>query len=443
MFNPSIPPENAYSIILCSWTHSTIPCLWIETLKAADKIWIPSGYNKICLNDIVNEERISVIPVGIDRNIFNNHPVIQNETFCTSKKIKFLFVGDINWHKGVDSVLQAYTDEFSPDESVCLIIKGTSKNQDKYTQEILNKISFYQSCDNRPEIIYIPDELDENKLAGLYKECSCLVYPYRTESSLVPVLESMFCETPVITTGFGPSIEFCNNKNSYLLKSNQIRADINKIDDMETISKPVFAEIDIPELRQIMRQIYENYNVAKEKAKIAYEEIVPKYDIENTITMILEELEKIPQKTIYRIVKQKYQDLLFQGYNALEKNDFLGAIANFNNILEQDPKDSFARLGLGSTYVDLKEYDKALEQLALSIKTHPYNLQAYQLMAITLFNLGEKELSLMFFKKFAELKPDEPLMAERISAISKLIAASPEPEMTKISKYEQYKELIS
>ena len=64
-------------------------------------------------------------------------------------------------------------------------------------------------------------------------------------------------------------------------------------------------------------------------------------------------------------------------------------------------------------------------------------------MAITLFNLGEKELSLMFFKKFAELKPDEPLMAERISAISKLIAASPEPEMTKISKYEQYKELIS
>lgn len=439
-FEPAYLSENTYFIILNSWVHSSIPYVWLETLKMADQIWVPSRYNKNCLKEVIDHERINILPVGINKKKFNEH--IDNikgiSLIPTTKFCKFLFTGDICWYSGLDLLLKAYTDEFLPEEDVCLVIKGRVK-KNKYSDEILNKISFYQSFSESPEIIYIPQELTIEELASLYRASTCVVYPYRTESVLLPVLESMFSCIPVITSDFGPSAEFCNDKNSYLLKTCLVKTYNKKVDGMDMLSEPVFGEINILELRHTLRQVYENYGMAKEKAKIAHKEIVSKYDMENTITLILQELQKIEQKPVYSPINQKYKNILLEGFDFLEKNDLLSGVANFNKVLEYDVNNSMTHLGLGSAYLILKEYEKAIQHLELSIKNNPYNLQAYQLMAIVFFNMDQKELSLLFFKKIAELKPAEPLIFERIGSIAKLIPLN----TVKPKKYEYYKKFLN
>ena len=435
--------KDSYSIILGLWMYNTIPENWKEPLKNIDRMWVPSEYSKNCMSNFIPSKRISVIPPGIDGNIFNNTG--ESYKIPSSKKVKFLFTGDISWYSGFDLLFKAYTEEFSPEEDVTLVILKhhmlqenyfikTDFVQDKYTNMNLQKIFTYQSLPDTPEIVYLQDYLNIDQLAGLYRASSCLVYTFRTESLLLPVLESMFSGTPVITTKFGPATEVCNDSNCYILEPRLIKGTNQALNNQNMMTEPVFAEVDIMDLRKTMRNIYNNYTQAQEKAKTAYAEVRKKYSIDNTIKFILKELKSIPKTPI---IKQLNHSILFEGFNALEENKFDRAEEIFNNVLEYSPNDSSANLGVGSVYLNAGQYDKALYHLAISIKTNPSRIESYSLMAFTLFALNETELAYLFFKKLAELTPNDPLFAERAEAVNKLI----NPDLPK-SKYDYLRELV-
>jgi glycosyltransferase involved in cell wall biosynthesis len=103
---------------------------------------------------------------------------------------------------------------------------------------------------------YIPNYRD---MGRLYRSADCLVNPTRGEGWNLPLLESMACGVPGITTNWSAHTEFANKNNSYLLE------DISMVPAIHPrqICQPFlqygkWAEPTVKELRDKMRYAYEN-----------------------------------------------------------------------------------------------------------------------------------------------------------------------------------------
>lgn len=63
-------------------------------------------------------------------------------------------------------------------------------------------------------------------------------------------------------------------------------------------------------------------------------------------------------------------------------------IGMLNGILQQNPKDSFARYGLAMAYAAEGKTDEALREFATTIEHNPDYVPAYQMSAQTLIKVG-------------------------------------------------------
>src|SRR5207302_1409289 len=102
----------------------------------------------------------------------------------------------------------------------------------------------YQARSDAAEIEYLHQNLREEELAGLYTACDCLVHPYRGEGFGLPIAEAMACGLPVIVTGYGAALDFCNDENAFLIPASIRCFPERKLGDLETVDYPWLAEPD-------------------------------------------------------------------------------------------------------------------------------------------------------------------------------------------------------
>src|SRR5438128_8701674 len=92
-------------------------------------------------------------------------------------------------------------------------------------------------------------------MAGLYTACQSLVHPYRGEGFGLPIAEAMASGLPVIVTGYGAALDFCNDDNAFLLPAREVRFRARRIGDMETVDHPWLAEPDRTVLQHYLRHV--------------------------------------------------------------------------------------------------------------------------------------------------------------------------------------------
>ena len=188
--------------------------------------------NKI-INAGFNQEKIKVIPHGVDNNIFymlnyyDRNKIranigINDENFC------FLNISSMTWNKGIDILLESFSKVFSLYPKSKLILKDQSnlygiKVQDHILQ-FINKNINYNSSNLIDAIIIINQNLTASELNSLYNIADCYVSPYRAEGFNIPVMESMACGTPVIVTQGGSTDDFVYNniENWYIIESSKV-----------------------------------------------------------------------------------------------------------------------------------------------------------------------------------------------------------------------------
>jgi len=193
------------------WEESSFPLEYVQNFNAnLDGITVMSNYVKDVLQNSGVKVPIEVVGLGVE-HILNHKPRLLK--LETNKKFKFLHISSCFPRKGVDILLKAYTQTFTNQDDVTLIIK-TFPNPHNTIEDDVKKIT---QNPNAPEIIIINKDLDNAHIAWLYQNSDVLVAPSRGEGFGLPMAEAMLFNLPVITTGFGGAVDFCDNKNSWLI----------------------------------------------------------------------------------------------------------------------------------------------------------------------------------------------------------------------------------
>ena len=195
------------------------------------------------------ENRLKIIPHGVNRGIFHSQQLEKNEDLLLGTHLgtrnkagvdhrqenmpvdvdnqytadtPFIFVSNkgwrgTNWDRGgVQYLLQAFSQEFSKEERVALHIKlNPAYINPEHINQALQNLNLPE--DRAP--IHINCELMPfEKLPDLYRQADCYVCATRAESFDLGTAEAMSCGLPVLTSGYGGQIEhMIENKNAFLI----------------------------------------------------------------------------------------------------------------------------------------------------------------------------------------------------------------------------------
>ncbi len=279
-------PAEGRLIINQPWEYGSIPSAWLAPLVSdlVAEVWSPSRYSRDCfVNSGVPAAKVHVVPNGVDVSVFG--PGVPPYPLPRPKGFHFLFVGGTIWRKGFDLLLAAYGRAFTSSDDVCLIVKdmGAGGLYANMTGE--KGIAAFQAKAGAPALEYLTGDLDDAQMAGLYAACHCLVAPYRGEGFGLPIAEAMSCGLPAIVTDYGPSRDWCEPANAYLVPAGEMPFEQKRLGDLETVDFPTVAAPDLDALTDLMRWLFAHPNEAASKGRIACETIRNRLTWEHSVAV--------------------------------------------------------------------------------------------------------------------------------------------------------------
>jgi len=261
------------------------PGCWINNmnLPTIKEVWVPSNYVKDVYKNAGVKNKLRVVPHGVGPHV----KPIKVERKKTFKSIhggdklldKFIFFGmgavcafGERDRKGVDIFLQAFEQEFKKETDVALMLKlntnyATSIALDKGEPFDVNQwLGQYLTPKSKNVFVLIQD-LSEEQLIRLYNSVDVGVFASRGEGFGMCEMEMMACDKPVITTGFGGTLDFSHPSLRIKVKE-MLNAERDNVSDQRyPYVGSKWAEPDIKDLRRLMRKVYSNYKRAKKTAQ--------------------------------------------------------------------------------------------------------------------------------------------------------------------------------
>ncbi|MCS6830167.1 MAG: glycosyltransferase, partial [bacterium] len=338
------PNANRF-IVIQPWEFGSIPVEWVDAInRNVDELWVPSSFVRECyVRDGVQPEKVFVVPNGVSESFFE--PATPME-LPTQKRFRFLFVGGTIPRKGIDILLDGYTRAFNRSDDVALVIKDFGTNTFYRGQNFVEQIRWFQRQPDAPEIVYIDDELDEQQMNALYRACHALVHPYRGEGFGLPIAEAMACGLPVIVTGFGAAMDFCNEQRALLIPAGVEYFPDNLVGDMETVGRPFWAKPERNAMESLMEQVYRDYESAKAVAERAARWVRENLTWERAAQTAVERLSSVAARS----PDADAESIIYRAADYVAQESYDEAIVLLERLLRTQPQQLKAYCGLGVAY---------------------------------------------------------------------------------------------
>jgi glycosyltransferase involved in cell wall biosynthesis/tetratricopeptide (TPR) repeat protein len=262
-------PARGRWVVCQPWEFGSIPRDWLAPLRSrVDEVWVPTAFVRDgFVADGVPAGKVHVMPLGVDEQTFR--PGLEPWPLPTQKRFKLLFVGGTIARKGIGVLLRAYGRAFSRHDDVCLVVKDMGVGSFYRGQTAEGLIAEFRASSDNPELLHLDESLTEPEIARLYGSCDALVAPYRGEGFCLPALEAMACGLPVIVTGYGAALDFCDEGTAALIPARVVHFPERRVGDLETVRHPWLAEPDEDALVELLRRAVECPDVARGRAEEA------------------------------------------------------------------------------------------------------------------------------------------------------------------------------
>jgi glycosyltransferase involved in cell wall biosynthesis len=194
------------------WEYPKAPFEWQYKFETfADAVIVPSNYViDVFSKGGLNPAEGFVVPNGYNDALFNLEKGDSVEHLnIDSSKFNFVYVGNSQWRKGLDILLNVWANCFKKYDNAKLIVKDNPRvyGRSNLLQEIIN-MQYKTGC---AEVIYIDDELSDKEMSDIFKASNVLVHPYRAEGFGMHVQEAVACGCIPIISANGPTDDFIPN----------------------------------------------------------------------------------------------------------------------------------------------------------------------------------------------------------------------------------------
>jgi glycosyltransferase involved in cell wall biosynthesis len=251
-------------LAIFNYESSILPKNWSEHHTYVDHVLASSEYCRdIFIRAGIPQEKVLVLPLGISHDELL--APLDNYELKTKKRFKILNISIPHHRKNIPLLIDAYFDEFSAKDDVCLVLKTSLEKKETFEIDVMAELKALQAKYNKdlPEIEIITHRF--NNIATLYKKTDALINVASSEGFGLDPLGAMFCNKLVATPRYGGVLEYMeHNKNGLLIDTVEGAAGPQHQYWMESpgavVGYPVKSSI-----MTTMRNMYENQGVLLEK----------------------------------------------------------------------------------------------------------------------------------------------------------------------------------
>jgi glycosyltransferase involved in cell wall biosynthesis len=148
---------------------------------------------------------------------------------------------------------------------------------------------------------YHDGDLDEDQLAGFDTACDCLAQPYRGEGFGLPIAEGMACGLPVVVTGLGAALDYCDESRAYLVPARAVGLAGGRVGGLETVGQPWVAEPDVSALAEALRHVRGHPEEARARGRAACDFVRRHLGWEQSAEAVLRRLDQLRRRPIRRL----------------------------------------------------------------------------------------------------------------------------------------------
>jgi len=394
-------PNTARFIVIQPWEFGSIPSEWAKAINEnVDELWVPSTFVRECyVRDGVHAEKVFVVPNGVSSNFFEEVPPLP---LPTQKRFRFLYVGGTIPRKGIDILLDGYTRTFTRTDDVALVIKDFGTRTFYRGQNFEEQIRWFQQQPDVPQIIYIGEELDDRQMNGLYRACHALVHPYRGEGFGLPIAEAMACGLPVIVTGAGAAMDFCNHERALLIPAEVEYFPDNLVGDVETVSRPFWAKPQRNAMEALMKEVYRNYDSARQVGERAARWVRENLTWEHAARVAAERLSASGSASTG---VESADSIIARASNYVTLERYDEAIVLLERLIREEPERLKAYCGLGVAFFQSGSIARAEGALRQGLQ-HGEDFELHHHLAYILMQTGRSKEALRHAIRAVELNPE-------------------------------------
>lgn len=275
-------------IIYTMFESDKIPEEWADYLLMADEVLVPSTWcQKVFAKAGVKS---TVVPLGYNDKMFQY--VERSIASEVKRPFTFIHYDSFNLRKGWAEVFKAFTEEFTPDEPVRLVLKTA---QNAVTVPIMKS--------QYPNIDTITGTLPERELVELMARADCMVYPSRGEGFGITPLEAMATGMPAIVPNEHGISEYFDPNYMLEVKAPERCPGLYSRFKGQDVGQMVVA--DVEDLKKQMRYAYDHQAEVKELGRAA-SNYVKKYTYAATAAQLAAVIRRWEAKDVIKRNDSKY-----------------------------------------------------------------------------------------------------------------------------------------
>ncbi|MCW1949045.1 MAG: glycosyltransferase family 4 protein [Candidatus Shapirobacteria bacterium] len=196
----------------------------IKTLQQADYLWTLTQYETDFfikkLN--INPQKIILAGNGIDKNFLVKKSK-KKKSNIQHLRSNILFIGSLSAHKGVDTLINSFSEIYHLRPNISLIIAG---QKTLYYPQIKNIVD--QQPKSVQEKIKFIFNFPQKKLKQLIDNCDVLVLPSKQESFGLVIIEAWARQKPVIVSDIPPLQEIVKKTSGGLVFQTENSKDLQQ-----------------------------------------------------------------------------------------------------------------------------------------------------------------------------------------------------------------------